>query len=67
MSKKLYVEKQDDGRYVVKQEHARRASAVRDTQGEAIDVARRMNPGYSPDVELVRHTNRGKPDQWRKA
>ncbi|HET9342922.1 MAG TPA: DUF2188 domain-containing protein [Candidatus Eremiobacteraceae bacterium] len=67
MNKKLYVERTGDGRYVVKRANAERASAIRDTQAEAIEVAREMNPGHSPDVERVKHTNRGKPDQWRKA
>lgn len=67
MNKKLYVERTDDGRYAVKRANADRASAIRDTQAEAIAVAREMNPGHSPDVERVKHTNRGKPDQWRKA
>jgi len=66
MHKKLYVEQQDDGRFAVKHSNAKKASAVFDTQAEAIEKARRMNPGHSPDVERVRHTNRGKPDQWRK-
>jgi hypothetical protein len=67
MTKRLYVERQDDGRYAVKHKNAKRASAVCETQADAIDRAREMNPGHSPDVERVRHTNRGKPDQWRKA
>ena len=32
----------------------------------AIDRAREMNPGAAIHVERVRHTNQGKPDQWRK-
>jgi hypothetical protein len=67
MSKRLYVERQDDGRYAVKHETLKRASAVCETQAEAIERAREMNPGHSPDVERVRYTNRGKPDQWRRA
>jgi hypothetical protein len=37
------------------------------TQREAIERARELNPGHSPAVERVKHTNVGKPDQWRKA
>ena len=37
------------------------------TQAKAIERAREFSPGVAPDVERVRHTNRGKPDQWRKA
>jgi len=65
--KKLYVERTDDGTYAIRRANTSRASAICDTQADAIAVARRMNPGHAPDVERVRHTNRGKPDQWRKA
>ena len=67
MNKKLYVERQEGGRYAVRHGGANRASAVCETQAEAIDRARQLNPGHSPDVERVRRTNRGQPDQWRKA
>jgi hypothetical protein len=40
---------------------------VEQTQEKAIQRAREITPGVAPDVERVRHTNRGKPDQWRKA
>jgi transposase len=35
--------------------------------GEAIARAKEISPNSRPDVERVRHTSRGKPDQWRKA
>jgi uncharacterized protein YdaT len=63
----VYVEQREQGDYAVRQEHSKRASAVADTQAEAIEIAREMFPGVRPDVERVRHTNKGKPDQWRKA
>jgi len=65
--KKLYVEQRPQGDYAVKGPHASRAIAVEPTQKQAIERAREMNPGHSPDVERVRHTSEGKPDQWRKA
>jgi len=65
--KKLFIERREEGDYAVKKAKADRASAVFDTQAEAIKWARDHNPGHSPDVERVRYTNRGKPDQWRKA
>jgi hypothetical protein len=66
MSKNLYIEKHPDG-YAVMRPNAERASAVEPTQAEAIQRAREIQPGVAPDVERVRHTSRGKPDQWRKA
>jgi hypothetical protein len=64
--KKLYVERRPEGDFAVKHAHAKRASAVTPTQAEAIEVARELNPGHAPDVARVRHTSKGKPDQWRK-
>ena len=66
-SKRLYVEQRPQFDYAVRKPGSERASAIAFTQKEAIEIARRMNPGKSPDVERVRHTNKGKPDQWRSA
>jgi hypothetical protein len=63
---RLFVEQRKQGDFAVKKGNAERASAVADTQAEAIAIARKMNPGESPLVERVRYTSRGKPDQWRK-
>jgi hypothetical protein len=35
------------------------------TQEEAIAAAKRL--GHKPNVARVRHTDKGKPDQWRAA
>lgn len=67
MSKKLYIERRDQGDYAVRRSNSQRASDVLPTQIEAIERARELNPGHSPDVERVRRTSVGKPDQWRKA
>ncbi|HTR18774.1 MAG TPA: DUF2188 domain-containing protein [Candidatus Paceibacterota bacterium] len=70
MSKKsprIYIEQREEGGYAVRKEHSQRASAVAPTQKEAIEIAREMNPGTAPDVERVRYTISGKPDQWRRA
>ena len=68
MSKdRLYVERRPQGDFAVRKPNSDRASDVLPTQGEAIERARELNPGHSPDVERVRHTNRGSPDKWRKA
>ena len=66
-NKKLYVEQRPQGDFAVKGAHASKAIAVESTQAKAIGRAREMNPGHSPDVERVRHTSKGHPDQWRKA
>ena len=63
---KLYVEKRPGGDYAVRKANSGRASAVASTQAKAIEIAREMNPGRSPDVERVRQTSLGKPDRWRK-
>jgi hypothetical protein len=64
---RIYIEQREEGDYAVRKEHSKRASVVAPTQKEAIEIAREMNPGIAPDVERVRHTKVGKPDQWRKA
>lgn len=63
----VYIERRYDHRYEVKHRHQSNPGIVRDTQREAIDAARRRYPDTRPDVERVKHTSRGKPDQWRKA
>jgi hypothetical protein len=40
---------------------------VHDTQKEAIEHAKKLNPDDHPDVERVRHTSGGSPDKWRSA
>ena len=63
----MYVERRPEGDFAVRRAGAERASAVAPTQAKAIQRAREISPGVAPDVERVRHTNRGKSDQWRKA
>jgi hypothetical protein len=62
----LFIERRDQGDYAVRRPGSCRASAVLPTQAEAIDRARELEPNSTPMVERVRHTSRGKPDQWRK-
>ena len=64
--KNVYIERRDDGKFAVLRPNAQRASAVRDTQGAAIHAAKQMFPDVKPDIERVRHTKNGHPDQWRK-
>jgi len=64
--KRVYVERRPEGDWAVRRANSERASAVEPTQAEAIERAREISPDVTPHVERVRHTNRGKPDQWRK-
>jgi hypothetical protein len=60
-----FVERRDDGKFVVKRENAKRASGVFDSQKEAIDAAREMTDG-PVHVARIRNTEGGSPDKWRK-
>lgn len=62
---RLFVERRPQGDYAVRRPDSERASDVRPTQAEAIERAREMEPSEIL-VERVRHTDRGKPDKWRK-
>lgn len=62
----LFIEQRPQGDYAVRKPNAERASAVMPTQAEAINRARELNPSAKIQVERIRHTNRGKPDKWRK-
>jgi len=61
-----YIEKTEDGKYAAKKGGADRASAIRDTQADAIDRAREIDPDAAMHAERVRHTDQGSPDKWRK-
>ncbi|MFC5525729.1 DUF2188 domain-containing protein [Rhodanobacter ginsengisoli] len=66
MSKtELFVERRPQGDYAVRRPNSERASDVLPTQRQAIERARELG-AEKPLVERVRHTNVGKPDQWRK-
>lgn len=60
-----FIERRDDGKYKVLKPNAERASAVTETQKEAIEKARDMNPDATIHVERVRNVGPG-PDKWRK-
>ncbi len=62
----LFIERQSDGRYVVKKANTQRASVVAETQAEAIKRARELSPGGAIHVERVRVTSANSPDKWRK-
>ncbi len=63
----IYVERRGSREFAVLRPGAKRASAVLPTQAEAIERAKEISPNTRPDVERVRQTLVGKPDQWRKA
>lgn len=65
--KHYFIEQNDEGKFAVRAKGAERASAVFDTQGEAIGHAKSLNPDDNPDVERVRDTANGGRDQWRSA
>jgi hypothetical protein len=61
----LFVERREQGDCAVRKGNAERASAVAETQAEAIAIAKKMNSDGTPLVEQVRQTSQGKPDKWR--
>ena len=65
-TEKIYVERRPEGDYAVRRANSQRASVVTPTQKEAIEEARKMNPGIAPHVERVRDTKVGGRDKWRK-
>lgn len=65
-SNNLFVERRPQGDYAVRKPNSDRASAVKPTQGEAIDRAKQLNPDAAIHVERVRNTTGGNPDKWRK-
>jgi Uncharacterized protein conserved in bacteria (DUF2188) len=65
-NKRLFVERREGGDYAVRKPNSERASAVEPTQKKAIRRARELNAGKALLVERVRHTDKGKPDRWRK-
>src|SRR5258708_1238513 len=66
MTEKIFVERRPEGDYAVRRPNSQRGSGVTSTQAEAIELARRVNPGGPVLVERVRTTPNGKPDKWRK-
>lgn len=65
--KHYFVEQTDDGRYAVRPKGSSRASEILDTQREAINRVKKLNPNDRPDVERVRDTKAGGRDKWRSS
>jgi Uncharacterized protein conserved in bacteria (DUF2188) len=63
--REIYVEQRRQGDYAVRRPGSERASAVEQTQAEAVERARGIAPSAAIHIERVRHTNRGRPDEWR--
>jgi hypothetical protein len=63
----IYIERNSAGNYEVKERGNPKPLAVAPTQKQAEQKAAELRPGVAPDVERVKHTDRGHPDQWRKA
>lgn len=61
----LFVEHRPDGTYAVLRPGAERASAIENTQAEAINRAREIQPSAAIHVERVRDTSKGSRDKWR--
>ena len=65
--KHYFIEQTHDGRFAIAAKGSSRASAVLDTQQEAIKRVGELNPNDKPDVQRVRHTKAGQPERWRSA
>lgn len=67
MSGKLFVEhREKEGDYAIRRPGADRISDHEDTQADAIDRAREIDPNAAILVERVRNTDKGGRDKWRK-
>jgi hypothetical protein len=64
--KELYVERREEGDYAIRRPDSGRASDVCDTQAQAIERARDIDPNAAIHVERVRNTGSGSRDKWRK-
>ncbi len=67
MSGKLFIERREkEGDYAIRRPDSDRARGLEDTQADAIDRAREIDPDATIEVERVRNTNRGSRDHWRR-
>lgn len=62
----LRVEQRADGKFGVKRKGAKRASAVVETQRDAIAKAKELEPGKAPIAKRVRRSRAGKKGAWRE-
>ncbi len=61
----IYIKEREYGKYAIRRGNSERASAVANTQEEAVEVASRVFPGIDPHIERVRNVKTGGRDQWR--
>jgi hypothetical protein len=67
VSGKLFIERREkEGDYAIRRPDSDRASGIEDTQAEAIERAREIDPNATIEVERVRNTTRGSRDHWRR-
>lgn len=67
MSGKLFIERREkEGDYAIRRGGADRISDREDTQAQAIERAREIDPMAAILVERVRNTDAGGRDKWRK-
>jgi Uncharacterized protein conserved in bacteria (DUF2188) len=65
--KELFIERREqEGDYAIRRPGAKKASDTENTQAEAIERAREIDPNAAILVERVRNTNTGSRDKWRK-
>jgi hypothetical protein len=64
--KQYWIEKREPGVFVVEAEGSKKASALCDTQKEAIEIAKQFNPNKKPHVARVRNVPPNHPDRVRK-
>jgi hypothetical protein len=62
--KHYFIEENDAGKFAVRARGSQRASGLRDTQKQAEELAKKLNPDDKPNVERVRNTKGGRLDQW---
>ncbi|HEX7326869.1 MAG TPA: hypothetical protein VF292_16185 [Rhodanobacteraceae bacterium] len=62
--KKIFIEQRSQHDFAARKPGSKRASVVKPTQGKVLEWAKEH--GYKkPDIERVRHTPKGRPDEWR--
>lgn len=62
----VFIERNPDGKYEVKEEGNPNPLAVAPTQKEAEEKAKELRPDVKPDVERVKDTDKGNRPHWRK-
>jgi len=63
--KHCFVGQTNDGGHAVRAKGSKRASAILETQRDAIDRVKELNSDNRPAVERVRNTQAGVRNKWR--